>query len=73
MGRAADDMVNGLMELGVTVKKIGIKQVAERAGLKDRVVKKFTVDVMSAKGGEISKISNAVKAIKAEETKEEVK
>lgn len=67
MGRAADDMVNNLMELGVIVKKLGIKQVADKAGLKERVVKKFVTDVMSAKGGDISKINNAVKALKAEQ------
>lgn len=70
MGRAADDLVNNLMELGVVVKKMGTKRVADRAGLKERVVKKFITDVMSAKGGDISKIRNAVNAIKSEETSE---
>lgn len=70
MGRAADDLVNNLMELGVVIKKMGTKRVADKAGLKERVVKKFITDVMSAKGGDISKIRNAVNAIKAEETSE---
>lgn len=64
---AADNMVDHLEEMGVRVKKLGIGRVAERAGLKERVVRKFTVDVLASKGGDITKISNAVKALEAEE------
>lgn len=48
------------------VMEIGVDAVAERAGLKERIVRKFVNDTYASKNTDVRKIQEAVKAILAE-------
>lgn len=58
-----DTVLEKLRELGHTAKKLGIEKVAEVAGIKPRMVKKFTVDPMTCNNADIRKITDAVKEL----------
>lgn len=53
------------------VMEIGVEVVAKRAGLKERVVRKFVNDTYASKNSDVRKIQQAVKEIVAEETEEQ--
>jgi hypothetical protein len=58
-----DDAVAALEKIGEAVTELGIAQVAEKAGLPERVVRKFVRDVMASKNSDIRKITNAVREL----------
>lgn len=63
MAHYVDTVLEGLREIGHTAKKLGIEKVAEVAGIKPRMVKKFTVDPMACNNADIRKITAAVKEL----------
>lgn len=63
MAHYVDTVLEKLRELGHTAKKLGIEKVAEVAGIKPRMVKKFTVDPMTCNNADIRKITDAVKEL----------
>ena len=56
-----DDAVAALEKMGEAVTELGVAKVAEKAGLPERVVRKFVRDVMASKNSDIRKIADAVK------------
>lgn len=66
MAHYVDKVLESFQELGAEVKKLTIEKVAEQAGLKPRIVKKFCTDPMMSKNSDIKKIRDAVAALKAE-------
>jgi len=52
-----------MQEVAERVIELGIPKVAEKAGLTERIVRKFTVDVMASKNSDIAKIKAAVKEL----------
>lgn len=71
MTHYVDSVLEGLRELGHRVKKIGVAKVAETAGLKPTIVKKFTVDPMVSKNSDIQKIKTAMKLLEGDGSNEE--
>lgn len=59
-----DDAVAALERLGDEIAEIGIARVADKAGLKERVVRKFVNNLMASKNSDIRKIQQAVKDLK---------
>lgn len=57
------DAVDALNEVAGQVMLLGIDKVAEHAGLKPRVVRKFALDVLASKNADIRKISESVRAL----------
>lgn len=64
MPHYVDKALEEMRELGAEVKKIGIEKIAEKAGIRPSIVKKFTVDPMVSKNTDIRKIRSAVEALK---------
>jgi len=58
------DAIDILNNYAGDVMLIGIDKVAEHAGLKPRVVRKFTINVLEGKNADIRKILLSVKALK---------
>lgn len=52
-----------MQEVAERVIELGIDKVAEKSGLTQRIVRKFTVDVMASKNSDIAKIKTAVKEL----------
>lgn len=50
-------------EMASTVISLGVDKVAEKSGLTERVIRKFTVNVMGSKNSDIAKIKAAVKEL----------
>ena len=59
-----DDAVAALERLGDEIAEIGIARVADKAGLKERVVRKFVNNLMASKNSDIKKIQQAVKELR---------
>lgn len=57
------DAIDALNEVAGQVMLIGVDRVAEKAGLKPRIVRKFALDVLECKNADIRKISDAVKEL----------
>jgi|DEB0MinimDraft_10_1074344.scaffolds.fasta_scaffold624490_1 hypothetical protein len=53
------------------VMEFGVETVAERAGLKERIVRKFVNDTYSSKNSDVRKIQEAVKSIAVERSEAE--
>ena len=58
-----DSAVMTMEEVAEKVVAIGIETVAKQAGLTERVVRKFTVNVMASKNSDIAKIKAAIKQL----------
>ena len=58
-----DSAVMTMEEVAEKVVAIGIEKVAKQAGLTERVVRKFTVNVMASKNSDIAKIKAAIKQL----------
>lgn len=58
-----DSAVMTMEEIASTVVSLGVDKVAEKSGLTERVVRKFTVNVMGSKNSDIAKIKAAVKEL----------
>jgi hypothetical protein len=58
-----DNAVMTMEEVAEKVITIGIEKVAKQAGLTERVVRKFTVNVMASKNSDIAKIKAAIKQL----------
>lgn len=58
------DAIDVLNNYAGDVMLIGIDKIAEHAGLKPRVVRKFTIDVLESKNADIRKILLAVQSLK---------
>lgn len=58
-----DSAVMTMQEVAERVVELGISKVAEKAGLTERIVRKFTVDVMASKNSDIAKIKAAIKEL----------
>ena len=58
-----DNAVMTMEEVAEKVVAIGIEKVAKQAGLTERVVRKFTVNVMASKNSDIAKMKAAVKQL----------
>lgn len=58
-----DSAVMTMQEVAERVIELGIDKVAEKSGLTERIVRKFTVDVMTSKNSDIAKIKTAVKEL----------
>lgn len=65
MANYAEKVLDSMGSLGDKVKSFGIEKVAEAAGIKPRIVKKFLTDPMSCKNSEIAKIRKAVEALES--------
>lgn len=63
MAHYVDKALEGLRALGEQVREIGIEKVAEKAGIRPSIVKKFTIDPMVSKNADIRKIRSAVEAL----------
>lgn len=63
MAHYSEKVLDSMGELGDRIKAIGIEKIAEAAGIKPRVVKKFISDPMASKNSEIAKIRKAVEAL----------
>jgi len=50
-------------EVAEKVIALGIEKVAKQAGLTERIVRKFTVNVMASKNSDIAKIRTAIKEL----------
>ena len=61
-----DDAVAALERVGEEITELGIEKVAAKAGLKDRIVRKFVNNVMASKNADIRKIQQAVRDLRAE-------
>jgi hypothetical protein len=57
------DAIDALNEVAGQVMLLGVDKVAEQAGLKPRLVRKFALDVMASKNADIRKISEAVRVL----------
>lgn len=57
------DAVDALNELAAQVATLGIEKVADHAGVKPRVVRKFVLDVLVSKNSDIKKITESVRAL----------
>jgi len=57
------DTVDALNDLAARISILGIENVAEKAGLKPRIVRKFVSDVLVCKNSDIRKIVDAIKAM----------
>jgi len=74
LGVDARDLVDALNDVGLQIRKLGVENVAAKAGVKPSIVKKFVADAMKSKTSDVRKIRNAVKemlAPPAEEKKPE--
>jgi hypothetical protein len=58
-----DSAVMTMEEMASTVISLGVDKVAEKSGLTERVIRKFTVNVMGSKNSDIAKIKAAVKEL----------
>ena len=58
-----DSAVMTMEEIASTVISLGVDKVAEKSGLTERVIRKFTVNVMGSKNSDIAKIKAAVKEL----------
>lgn len=58
-----DSAVMTMEEIASTVVSLGVDKVAEKSGLTERIVRKFTVNVMGSKNSDIAKIKAAVKEL----------
>lgn len=58
-----ESAVMTMEEIASTVVSLGVDKVAEKSGLTERVVRKFTVNVMGSKNSDIAKIKAAVKEL----------
>lgn len=58
-----DDAVAALERIAELVTELGESKVAEKAGLPERVIRKFVRDVMASKNSDIRKISEAVREL----------
>ena len=58
-----DSAVMTMEEMASTVISLGVDKVAEKSGLTERVIRKFTVKVMGSKNSDIAKIKAAVKEL----------
>lgn len=65
LGVDARDLVDALNEVAVQIRKLGINNVAEKAGVKPSIVKKFVADSMKSKTSDVRKIRNAVREMLA--------
>lgn len=66
LGVDARDMIEAINDVGVQARALGIPKVAERAGVKPSIVKKFIADPMKSKNSDVRKIRDAVKEMLAE-------
>ena len=58
-----DDAVAALERAAEAVTELGVSKVAAKAGIPERVVRKFVRDVMVSKNSDIRKIVAAVKEL----------
>jgi hypothetical protein len=58
-----DDAVAALERVAESVTELGVSKVAEKAGLPEKVVRKFVRDVLASKNSDIRKITSAVKEL----------
>jgi hypothetical protein len=65
MPHYVDKVLEGMRELGQEIKKLGVEKVAEKAGLKPRIVKKFCSDPMTSNNSDIRKIKAAVEEMRS--------
>jgi len=63
MGKATDDAIMTMEQLGETITELGVNKVAKQAGLTERVVRKFTVTPLTSKNADITRIKAAVKTL----------
>lgn len=54
---------DAMLDLTGTIRKLGIDKVAEKAGLRATIVKKFCANPLQSKNSDIDKIKKAVAAI----------
>lgn len=66
LGVDARDLIEAINDVGVQARALGIPKVAERAGVKPSIVKKFISDPMKSKNSDVRKIREAVKEMTAE-------
>lgn len=59
--------IDALHDVGVAITKLGVERVAEHAGVKPGIVRKFLRDVMQSKNSDIRKICSSVKALSEQE------
>lgn len=58
-----DDAVAALERVAEAITEIGVAKVAQKAGVPERIVRKFVRDVMVSKNSDIRKITGAVKEL----------
>lgn len=58
-----DDAVLALERMAETATELGIARVAEKAGLPEKVVRKFVRDVLASKNSDIRKITGAIREL----------
>lgn len=66
LGVDAREMIEAINDVGVQARALGIPKVAERAGVKPSIVKKFISDPMKSKNSDVRKIREAIRAMLAE-------
>jgi hypothetical protein len=66
-----DDAVAALQQIAEVVLELGIDEVAKKADLKPRQVRKFVNDVLTSKNSEIRLISAAVASMREKSEKRE--
>lgn len=57
---------DAMLDLTGTVRKLGIEKVAEKAGMRASVVKKFCMNPLQSKNSDIEKIKRAAAALSAD-------
>ena len=60
-----DDAVLALERVAESVTELGTAKVAEKAGLPEKVIRKFVRDVLKSKNSDIRKITAAVKELQS--------
>lgn len=58
---------DAMLDTTGVVRKLGIVAVAEKAGLRESVVKKFCANPLQSKNSDIAKIQKAVAALQQEQ------
>jgi len=59
-------VTDSLGEYAAKIAKLGIENVAKKAGVKPAIVRRFINDVMSSKNSDIKKIKDAVNELEKE-------